>query len=417
MQRPSVLSFVVIVVVTTVASPNSSTSKAAVAAAFAVPVVLTRQRVPSTIFLAGIVRRSHNLQRRMMEDDDDDDVYADVDLSNFDVDAVIAAHEAASSKKAAAAASSSSNDIMNASPAGTEEEDDDDNVETTTLSSSSSLLSPSKRRKVSVSPAPPAPPPPHNIAATAAAEATAEDTTTNDDIDDIARTRKAAAVSLKNTLLDTFGYTDFRPGQLQVLQHLIYDKSDVAVYWATGQGKSLCYQIPALFKSNNNNNLINNMVVVVSPLISLMQDQCHKLNGLLAISSSTYDEPIAAFLGSAQLDANVERNALQGKYKILYVTPEKMTQDAFLDQLARLHSSSNSSSGTKICLIAVDEAHCVRYVFFCDDAGYMYTFLSHDVMVACYNSRSLLFLLCLFFIKKVLILLHLFYNILQLEKK
>jgi superfamily II DNA helicase RecQ len=349
---------VIELVVVVIISPSATSSATAAAFVTVTPVVLTRRSSsssPSTIFAAVCTSRNDRQSFNDMDDDDDDDVYADVDLSNFDVDAVIAAHqqqEAASSSRvrsasnAAAAASTTTTAPVMPSSAPAE-------VETTTLSSSS----PSKRRKVSVSP------PPH-IGSTSNAAA-AHTTTSNRNKSDSSSNDDILATSLKKTLYDTFGYTDFRPGQLQVLQHLMQDKRDVAVYWATGQGKSLCYQIPALYQ--NKNNQINNMVVVVSPLISLMQDQCHKLNGLaIGGSNNDDDEPIAAFLGSAQLDASVERNALQGKYKILYVTPEKMTQDAFLDQLARLHSSTSSSSrNNKICLIAVDEAHCVRYAKKC----------------------------------------------------
>jgi ATP-dependent DNA helicase RecQ len=88
---------------------------------------------------------------------------------------------------------------------------------------------------------------------------------------------------LLKTLQDTFGHTSFRHGQVEVIQALL-DKSDVAVFWPTGQGKSLCYQIPSLH--------LNQVVVVVSPLISLMQDQVCNLNSLS-------DVPVAAFLGSA----------------------------------------------------------------------------------------------------------------------
>jgi RecQ family ATP-dependent DNA helicase len=144
--------------------------------------------------------------------------------------------------------------------------------------------------------------------------------------------------SLLKTLEETFGYSSFRGGQTQVIQAIL-KKRDVAVFWATGQGKSLCYQIPALHQEQ--------VAVVVSPLISLMQDQVYKLNGLS-------NEPVATFLGSAQQDPQEERKAMQGKYNLIYVTPEKLSTSGFLDQLAVLHSKYKP-----ICLFAIDESHCV----------------------------------------------------------
>jgi hypothetical protein len=143
--------------------------------------------------------------------------------------------------------------------------------------------------------------------------------------------------ALLQTLKDTFGYSAFRHGQAEVI-HALLNKRDVAVFWATGQGKSLCYQIPALHG--------NQTAIVVSPLISLMQDQVHKLNGLS-------DKPVATFLGSGQLDPGEERRALQGAYNLIYITPEKLAASGFLNQLAQLHASK------PIALFAVDEAHCV----------------------------------------------------------
>lgn len=148
-------------------------------------------------------------------------------------------------------------------------------------------------------------------------------------------TEPVSEEALKQTLSRYFGYSNFRPGQLEVVQALI-QKRDVAVFWATGAGKSLCYQIPALH--------LDKVAVVVSPLISLMQDQVHKLNGLS-------DKPLAVFLGSAQFDADAESRAMRGDYPVVYVTPEKLNTPNFIAKL--------SSLASKICLFAIDEAHCV----------------------------------------------------------
>jgi ATP-dependent DNA helicase RecQ/Werner syndrome ATP-dependent helicase len=140
---------------------------------------------------------------------------------------------------------------------------------------------------------------------------------------------------LEDSLQHHFGFSHFRPGQKEAIQAIL-DGQDVAIFWATGAGKSICYQLPAL--------LSNRVTVVISPLISLMQDQVHKLNGLS-------EHNLATYLGSAQADPVEETRALQGKYSLIYVTPEKLVSSAgFLDRLANLD----------LALIAVDESHCIR---------------------------------------------------------
>ena len=137
---------------------------------------------------------------------------------------------------------------------------------------------------------------------------------------------------LLKTLMHYFGYNSFRGEQLPVIQALL-QKRDCAVFWPTGFGKSLCYSLPPLHT--------NSVALVVSPLISLMQDQVHKLNSL------TETKQLAAFLGSAQTDPTVERAALAGDFPLVFLTPEKL-EALYLQQLA-----------PKLCLIAIDEAHCV----------------------------------------------------------
>ncbi len=142
---------------------------------------------------------------------------------------------------------------------------------------------------------------------------------------------------LQATLQQYFGYSEFRPGQEQVIEAIVSHKQDVAIFWATGAGKSLCYQIPPLH--------LQQVAIVVSPLISLMQDQVAQLN-------ARSEQSLAVFLGSAQTDASLERKALQGHFPLIYVTPEKMGS-SFPSQLV------SSGLANRICLIAVDEAHCV----------------------------------------------------------
>jgi superfamily II DNA helicase RecQ len=159
----------------------------------------------------------------------------------------------------------------------------------------------------------------------------------------IAKRLKLNSTLLESTLNEVFGFKRFRHGQLEIIQELLFHKRDCAVFWATGKGKSICYQIPALVKPTN-------VAVVISPLISLMQDQVQKLNSLPAAEKS----PLATYLGSAQIDAHAERKALQGDFRIIYLTPEKLqaANGAFLNSLA-------SKLQERLCLFAIDEAHCV----------------------------------------------------------
>jgi ATP-dependent DNA helicase RecQ len=131
-----------------------------------------------------------------------------------------------------------------------------------------------------------------------------------------------------------FGYDAFRSLQTDIIQ-TIYNRRDTVVLMPTGGGKSICYQIPAL--------TLDGVALVVSPLIALMKDQVEGLrsNGVkAAFLNSTLD--------GAQTQA-VENDALEGRLKILYVSPEKLASQHFQPLLKRLPLS----------LIAIDEAHCI----------------------------------------------------------
>jgi len=142
-------------------------------------------------------------------------------------------------------------------------------------------------------------------------------------------------------LKDYFGHEQFRGGQHEVVCAAV-QRRDIAVFWATGAGKSLCYQLPALQTGKT--------VLVVSPLISLMLDQTTKFNATVGAGRESTCR--ACFLGTAQPDPNVEQAALRGEYRLVYLTPEKLT-GSFLERLKPLHARGG------IALIAVDEAHCI----------------------------------------------------------
>lgn len=139
----------------------------------------------------------------------------------------------------------------------------------------------------------------------------------------------------KQELLKThFGYDTFREGQEAVIDALLAGK-DVLAVMPTGAGKSICYQVPAL--------MMKGITLVISPLISLMKDQVRSLNQA-GIS--------AAYLNSSLTQGQyftALRYAKAGRYPIIYVAPERLTTDAFLD----------FALSAEISMIAVDEAHCV----------------------------------------------------------
>ncbi|KAL6494467.1 hypothetical protein OROGR_031267 [Orobanche gracilis] len=138
---------------------------------------------------------------------------------------------------------------------------------------------------------------------------------------------------VKNLIHNYFGYSSLKGFQKEVLAAWVAHQ-DCLVLAATGSGKSLCFQVPAL--------LSGKVVVVISPLISLMHDQCLKL-GKHGIS--------ACFLGSGQTDKSVESKAISGAYNIIYVCPETILRLIKpLQSLAEIRG---------IALFAIDEVHCV----------------------------------------------------------
>ncbi|WP_322628340.1 DNA helicase RecQ [Halothiobacillus sp.] len=139
-------------------------------------------------------------------------------------------------------------------------------------------------------------------------------------------------------LRDVFGFPHFRGDQESVVDH-VTQGGDALVLMPTGAGKSLCYQIPALCR--------HGVGIVISPLIALMQDQVAALKQL-GVS--------VAFLNSSQ-DAETARAVMRqlqlGELKLLYVAPERLMTESFLNFLDRLQDDQG------IALFAIDEAHCV----------------------------------------------------------
>lgn len=139
---------------------------------------------------------------------------------------------------------------------------------------------------------------------------------------------------MRTLLKQYFGFEDFRPLQEQVIQHVMAQQ-DCLVLMPTGGGKSLCFQLPAL--------ALPGITVVISPLISLMKDQVDQLqaNGVAAafLNSTLKPDAIAA----------IQHQARQGRLKILYIAPERLSAFGFQDFLQSLNLN----------LIAIDEAHCI----------------------------------------------------------
>ncbi len=135
-------------------------------------------------------------------------------------------------------------------------------------------------------------------------------------------------------LKKVFGYDSFRDGQEQIVDSILRGQ-DVLGIMPTGAGKSICYQLPALMMSG--------ITIVVSPLISLMIDQVKALN-----EAGVH----AAYINSALTENQVTKalyNAMMGQYKIVYVAPERLETNRFLE----------FAMNADISMITIDEAHCI----------------------------------------------------------
>ncbi|MBN1602081.1 MAG: DNA helicase RecQ [Chitinispirillaceae bacterium] len=144
----------------------------------------------------------------------------------------------------------------------------------------------------------------------------------------------AAERRMYAALKEIFGFTSFRPNQQSIIR-AVMDGKDCLAIMPTGGGKSLCYQLPA--------HLLDGTCVVISPLISLMKDQ---------VDSATDNGLAAASISSAQCEkerADAWRRLISGQLELVYVSPERFAMDSFINALKQI----------KVCLFAIDEAHCI----------------------------------------------------------
>ena len=138
----------------------------------------------------------------------------------------------------------------------------------------------------------------------------------------------------ESVLQRVFGYSAFRGGQEALIDAQLRGRDAFGIM-PTGGGKSLCYQIPAL--------LLEGVTLVISPLISLMRDQ------VMALKNAGV---AAAYINSSLTPAQIRlvyRNIRSGMYKIIYVAPERLLTDGFLEAIQT----------RKVSLVTVDEAHCI----------------------------------------------------------
>ena len=141
-------------------------------------------------------------------------------------------------------------------------------------------------------------------------------------------------MTAQEVLKTYYGYDNFRPLQAEIIQSVL-DGRDTLALMPTGGGKSLCFQVPTL--------VMEGLCLVITPLIALMKDQVENLKkrdirAAAIYTGMSYEQQKVA------LD-----NCMWGPYRFLYVSPERLESEEFRERLSRL----------PICLIAVDEAHCI----------------------------------------------------------
>ena len=138
----------------------------------------------------------------------------------------------------------------------------------------------------------------------------------------------------KKILQKYWGYDSFRPLQEEIINSVLSGKDTLALL-PTGGGKSVCFQVPALCQEG--------ITLVISPLIALMKDQVRQL-------SERKVQAAALYSGMNRKDIDrIFDNAVQGAYKLLYLSPERLQSDMARERIAKM----------QVAMIAVDEAHCI----------------------------------------------------------
>lgn len=156
----------------------------------------------------------------------------------------------------------------------------------------------------------------------------------NEMFDDFFKNGSEPEMEHLECLKSKFGLTSFRQKQWDIIQAVMYEKRDVCAVMATGYGKSLCFQFPAVYQKG--------MTLVVSPLIALMEAQ------VLALTSIGIS---ACLVGSAQSDPNILKRIDDGEFSIVYCSPEYL-------QYNNGHTLMNDLK-ERLILIAIDECHAI----------------------------------------------------------
>ena len=141
-------------------------------------------------------------------------------------------------------------------------------------------------------------------------------------------------MTAQEALKTYFGYDDFRPLQAEIVESVLAGRDTLALL-PTGGGKSVCFQIPTM--------VMGGLCLVITPLIALMKDQVQNLRNRNIQAAAIYTGM------SYEQQKTALDNCMWGPYHFLYVSPERLESEEFKERLARL----------PICMIAVDEAHCI----------------------------------------------------------
>ena len=147
----------------------------------------------------------------------------------------------------------------------------------------------------------------------------------------------AKDINLIEKLKQYFGFDKFKGDQEAIVRNVL-DGNDSFVLMPTGGGKSLCYQLPSL--------IMEGTAIVISPLIALMKNQVDVINGM------SEGDGVAHYLNSSLNKSAIDQvktDILSGKTKLLYVAPESLTKEEYVEFLKKV----------KISFYAIDEAHCI----------------------------------------------------------